>query len=281
MTEDQSSNNSNKENKSWLAKLANLFTDEPRSHNDLLQILTEAYHKQLLDFDALNMMKGVLKVAELQVRQVMVPRAQMVVIPQTATLDAILPVIVESGHSRFPVIGEDKDELEGTLLAKDILKSFVEEAEAFDLKSLIRPAVVIPESKKINILLNEFRASRNHMAIVIDEYGGVAGLVTIEDILEEIVGEIDDEHDDEEQTLIAKVSDQLFQIDALTPIADFNERFNCGFDEQEYDTMGGLIASAAGRLPEVGELVEVGDLQFKVIKSGKRRIELLEVDFSQ
>lgn len=280
MTEDQSSRKSNKNSKSWLAKLANLFTDEPKSHNDLLQVLTEAHHNQLLDVDALNMMKGVLKVAELQVRQVMIPRAQMVVIPKTATLDEILPIIVESGHSRFPVVGEDKDELEGTLLAKDILKSFVEEAEAFDLKSLIRSAVVIPESKKINILLNEFRASRNHMAIVIDEYGGVAGLVTIEDILEEIVGEIGDEHDDEEQAFIAKISEQVFQVNALIPIADFNERFGCDLDELEYDTMGGLIASTAGRLPEVGEQIEVDGLLLKIIKSEKRRIELFEVDFS-
>lgn len=280
MTEEQSSKKSNKESKSWLAKIANLFTDEPKSHNDLLEVLTEAHHNQLLDIDALNMMKGVLKVAELQVRQVMVPRAQMVVIPKTATLDEILPIIVDSGHSRFPVVGEDKDELEGTLLAKDILKSFVDGAKKFDLQPLIRSAVVIPESKKINILLNEFRASRNHMAIVMDEYGGVAGLVTIEDILEEIVGEIGDEHDDEEQTLIAKVSEKVFQINALTPITDFNERFGYEFDELEYDTMGGLIASTAGRLPEVGELVEVDGLRFKIIKSEKRRIELLEVDFS-
>lgn len=282
MTEDQSRNDSEQENQksSWLSKLANMFTDEPQNRTDLVEVLTEAHHNKLLDIDALNMMKGALKVSELQVRQVMVPRAQMVVIPKTAALETILPIIVESGHSRFPVVGEDKDELEGILLAKDILKSFVKEEEHFDLGQFIRPAVVIPESKQVNILLNEFRTSRNHMAIIIDEYGGVAGLITIEDILEEIVGEIDDEYDDHEDPYVLKVKEGLYRINALTTIADFNEQFAYHFDDSEYDTLGGLVAAYAGRLPETGELIQVEELLFKVSKADKRRVEFLEVELT-
>lgn len=281
MTEDQSRKDSDQDNqKTWLSKLANLFTDEPQNRDDLIHILHEAYHNHLVDIDALNMMKGALKVSELQVRQVMVPRAQMVVIPQTSDIEDILPIIVESGHSRFPVVGEDKDELEGILLAKDVLKSFVKDEDDFNLRQIIRPAVVIPESKQVNILLNEFRTTRNHMAIIIDEYGGVAGLVTIEDILEEIVGEIDDEYDNQEDPYVMKVSDQLYRINALTTITEFNDLFKFDFDDTEYDTIGGLVASEAGRLPETGELIEVADLTFKVIKADKRRIEFVELDLS-
>ncbi|TDR18385.1 HlyC/CorC family transporter [Marinicella litoralis] len=281
MTEDQSIKGSDKENqKSWLNKLANLFTDEPQNKDDLLAILMEAHHNALLDIDALNMMKGALKVADLQVRQVMIPRAQMVVIPLTSNIEEVLPIIVESGHSRFPVVGEDKDELEGILLAKDILKSFVKGEQDFDLREILRPAVVIPESKQVNILLNEFRTSRNHMAIIIDEYGGVAGLVTIEDILEVIVGEIDDEYDNHEDPYIMKISDKLYRVNALTTIEEFNEAFDSNFNDSEFDTIGGLVASEAGRLPETGEEIWVENLMFKIIKSDKRRIEFVQVDFS-
>ncbi len=282
MTDDQSSKDSDTENqKSWLSKLANIFTDEPQNRDDLVEILHAAYHNELLDIDALNMMKGALKVSELQVRQVMVPRSQMVVIQHTLDIEEILPLIVTSGHSRFPVVGGDKDELEGILLAKDVLKSFVKEESDFSLKDIIRPAVVIPESKQVNILLNEFRTTRNHMAIIIDEYGGVAGLVTIEDILEEIVGEIDDEYDDQEDPYVLKVSDHVYRINALTTITELNEQFNLGFDDTEFDTVGGLVASKAGRLPEAGELIEVANLNFKVIKANKRRVEFVELDLSQ
>ncbi len=279
MTEDQSRKDSDTEHqKSWLSKLANIFTDEPQNKDDLIQILQAAHQNNLVDADALNMMKGAIKVSDLQVRQVMVPRAQMVVIPLTSKIEEVLPIIVESGHSRFPVVGEDKDELEGILLAKDVLKSFVKDEADFNLKQIIRPAVVIPESKQVNILLNEFRTTRNHMAIIIDEYGGVAGLVTIEDILEEIVGEIDDEYDDHEDPYVMKVSDRVYRINALTTITEFNEQFTFAFDDTEYDTIGGLVASQAGRLPETGEVIEVADLSFKIIKADKRRIEFVEVD---
>ncbi len=279
MTEDQSRKDSETDNqKSWLSKLANIFTDEPQNREDLIQILQEAHNNDLVDVDALNMMKGALKVSELQVRQVMVPRAQMVVVPQTSSIEDILPIIVESGHSRFPVVGEDKDELEGILLAKDVLKSFVKKENDFNLKDIIRSAVVIPESKQVNILLNEFRTTRNHMAIIIDEYGGVAGLVTIEDILEEIVGDIDDEYDNHEDPYIMKVTEQVFRVNALTMITEFNEQFNTGFDDSEFDTIGGLVASEAGRLPDTGEVIEVSGLKFKIIKADKRRVEFVEVD---
>jgi magnesium and cobalt transporter len=281
MTEDQSRKEADSENqKSWFGRLANLFTDEPQNREDLLKILQEAHHNKLLDVDAFNMMKGALKVSDLQVRQVMIPRAQMVVIPLTSNIEEVLPIIVESGHSRFPVVGEDKDELEGILLAKDVLKSFVKGEMDFDLKQIIRPAVVIPESKQVNILLNEFRTTRNHMAIIIDEYGGVAGLVTIEDILEVIVGEIDDEYDDHEDPYIMKISEQVYRVNALTTIGEFNEAFNLDFEDTEFDTVGGLVASEVGRLPETGEEIAVGDLVFKVIKADKRRIEFLQVDFA-
>ncbi len=282
MTEDQSRNDADQENQktSWLSKLANIFTDEPQNRTDLVEILNEAHINQLLDADALSMMTGALKVSELQVRQLMVPRAQMVVIPKTADIETVLPIIVESGHSRFPVVGEDKDEIEGILLAKDILKSFVTEQESFDLSQIIRPAVVIPESKQVNILLKEFQTSRNHMAIIIDEYGGVAGLITIEDILEEIVGEIDDEYDDHEDPYVLKIKEGVYRINALTTIADFNEQFEYTFDDTEYDTLGGLVAAFAGRLPETGEQIQVDDLMFTVAKADKRRIEFLEVDLS-
>ncbi len=281
MTEDQSRKDSDTEHqKSWLSKLANIFTDEPQNKDDLLQILQAAHQNNLVDADALNMMKGAIKVSDLQVRQVMVPRAQMVVIPLTSEIEEVMPIIVDSGHSRFPVVGEDKDELEGILLAKDVLKSFVKDEDDFNLKEIIRPAVVIPESKQVNILLNEFRTTRNHMAIIIDEYGGVAGLVTIEDILEEIVGEIDDEYDDQEDPYVMKVSDQVYRINALTTITEFNEQFRFDFDDTEFDTVGGLVASEAGRLPETGEVITVADLSFKIIKADKRRIEFVEVDLS-
>jgi len=281
MTEDQSRKDSDSTNqKSWFSKLANIFTDEPQSRDDLLEILMEAQRNGLLDIDAFNMMKGALKVSDLQVRQVMVPRAQMVVIPLTSNIEEVLPIIVESGHSRFPVVGEDKDELEGILLAKDVLKSFVKDEDDFNLKEILRPAVVIPESKQVNILLNEFRTSRNHMAIIIDEYGGVAGLVTIEDILEVIVGEIDDEYDDHEDPYIMKLDEHTYKINALTTIDEFNEAFKFDYDDSEFDTVGGLVASEAGRLPETGEEIEVNGLVFKIIKADKRRIEFVQVNFS-
>jgi len=235
-----------------------------------------------LDAEEKSMLAGVLEVSEIQVRDVMIPRSQMVVIDIEQEFDDILAVIVDSGHSRFPVIGEDRDEVLGVLLAKDLLRHFgKEEAKDPPLDELLRPASVIPESKRLNALLKEFRASHNHMAIVVDEYGGVAGLLTIEDVLEEIVGEIDDEHDHEEAEFIRADGDRdgkpSFAVRALTRIEDFNEFFECELDDEEYDTIGGLVMHELGRLPRRGERVEFGGFEFAVTKADKRRIDSLQV----
>jgi magnesium and cobalt transporter len=228
------------------------------------------------------MLTGVLEVSETQVRDVMVPRSQMVVIDIEDPFDETLAMIVESGHSRFPVIGEDRDEVLGILLAKDLLRYFGSDAaKGVTIRKLLRPAAVIPESKRLNALLKEFRASHNHMAIVVDEYGGVAGLLTIEDVLEEIVGEIEDEHDDEEAEFIRPDGDRngkpSFAVRALTRVEDFNEYFECDLDDEEYDTVGGLVLHSLGRLPRRGEKVNFGGFEFAVIKADKRRIDALQV----
>jgi magnesium and cobalt transporter len=235
-----------------------------------------------LDAEEKSMLSGVLEVSETQVREVMVPRSHMVVIDIDQDFDEILSVIIQSGHSRFPVIGEDRDEVLGILLAKDLLRYFgSEDSDDVPLRKLLRPASVIPESKRLNALLKEFRASHNHMAIVVDEYGGVAGLLTIEDVLEEIVGEIDDEHDPEEAAFIRPDGDRngkpCFSVRALTRIEDFNEFFECELVDEEYDTIGGLVMHELGRLPRRGESVEFGGFNFAVVKADKRRIDSLQV----
>ena len=224
------------------------------------------------------MLSGVLEVSETQVREVMVPRSQMVVIDIEDDWDDTLKLIVESGHSRFPVIGEDRDDVLGLLLAKDLLRYYGSEvANDLTIQEMLRPAKVIPESKRLNALLKEFRASHNHMAIVVDEYGGVAGLLTIEDVLEEIVGEIDDEHDQEEAVFIRADGDRdgvpCFAVRALTRVEDFNEYFECDLDAEEYDTVGGLVTHELGRLPRRGEKIEFGGFEFAIIKADERRID--------
>ena len=276
MNEDQSTTSSNQDKKSWLERLSNAFSGEPKNRQDLYVILKEAHDNGIIDSDALHMIKGALKVSQMQVRQVMIPRAQMQVIPKDAEIEEILTIIVESGHSRFPVVGEDKDEIEGILLAKDLVRHF-DNDEDFNLSEFLREPVVVPESKRVNILLNEFRTSRNHMAIIIDEYGGVAGLVTIEDLLEEIVGEIDDETDEEEDPLIQKTNEKTFKINALLPIEEFNEYFSSDFSNDEFDTIGGMIVNSEGRLPEVSEEIELGGFKFKVLSCDNRRLEHLQL----
>ncbi len=235
-----------------------------------------------LDAEEKSMLSGVLEVSETQVRDVMVPRSHMVVIDIEQDFEEVLSVILQSGHSRFPVIGEDRDEILGVLLAKDLLRYFgSEEANDVPLRKLLRPASVIPESKRLNALLKEFRDSHNHMAIVVDEYGGVAGLLTIEDVLEEIVGEIDDEHDHEEAQFIRPEGDRngmpSFAVRALTRIEDFNEYFECDLEDEEYDTIGGLVMHELGRLPRRGESVQYGGFNFSVVTADKRRIDALQV----
>jgi magnesium and cobalt transporter len=228
------------------------------------------------------MLAGVLEVSETQVRDVMIPRSQMVVIDIEDGIDEMISVIVDSGHSRFPVMGEDRDEVLGVLLAKDLLRYFGRRAgQEVPIRKLLRPAAVIPESKRLNALLKEFRASHNHMAIVVDEYGGVSGLLTIEDVLEEIVGDIDDEHDQEEDAFIRPEGDRngrpCYAVRALTRIEDFNEFFECGLSDEEYDTVGGLVMHELGRLPRRGESVDFGGFEFSVTKADKRRIGALRV----
>ena len=265
--------------RSWLDRLSSALSGDPSSRDDLVELLRDAQADGLIEADTLRMMEGSIAVSEMTVGDVMVPRSQMVSLPVEARLIDLMKQVVESGHSRFPVHGEDKDEILGILLAKDLLRGVVADNGPGTVRELLRPAVLIPESKKLNVLLREFRQSRNHMAIVIDEYGGVAGVITIEDVLEEIVGEIDDEHDEAEDpaALIAAQADGQYVVDALTPIDDFNERFGADFDDDEYDTIGGLITAAIGHLPEAGEELTLGRFSFRVASADARRLHALHL----
>ncbi len=260
----------------WLSRVLQAVSGEPRDREDLLEYLREAGETGLIDAEAAAMVEGVMAVADQQVRDIMVPRSAIVVVDSDAPLSDIIPVVVESGHSRFPVIGEDRDEVVGILLAKDLLR-YVGNESQFDLRRLLRPAVLVPESKRLNILLRDFRASRNHMAIVVDEYGGVAGLVTIEDVIEQIIGDIDDEYDVEEDTQIRRESPCNFTVNALTRIEEFNEAFGLALPEDEFDTIGGYVAHAFGRVPRRGDQTMLDSLEFRVLRVAKRRIELLRV----
>jgi len=261
--------------RSWLEKLGRAFGGEPRSRDDLVELLRDVCEQGLIEPDTLAMLEGALEVDELQVRDVMIPRSHMVVLAEQSSLEEILPLILESGHSRFPVVGEDKDEIRGILLAKDLLQLVA--GEKPELKDLLRPAVIIPESKRLNVLLREFRVSKNHMALVVDEYGGVSGLITIEDVLEEIVGDIDDEHDAEVVDDIQRIDETRYLVQALTAIDDFNEALGTEFSDDEYDTIGGLVVAEFGRLPEAGEVVEIGDWTFKITSADDRRLHAMEV----
>ena len=268
-----------KPHRSWLERISAALSGEPTSREDLVELLRDVQADGLIGPDTLRMMEGAVNIAEMTVGDVMVSRSQMVALPADGKFLDLMKQVVESGHSRFPVHGEDKDEILGILLAKDLLRGVVADNGPATIHELLRPAVLIPESKNLNVLLREFRQSRNHMAIVIDEYGGVAGLVTIEDVLEEIVGDIDDEHDDaaDEGVLIAAQADGQFVVDALTPISDFNERFSADFADDEYDTIGGLLTAAIGHLPEAGEELTLGRFTFRVARADARRLIALHV----
>ena len=263
----------------WLDRISSALSGEPTTREDLAEILRDAQAEGLIQEDTLRTMEGAMAISGMTVGDAMIARSQMVSLAIDASYDEVLAQVVESGHSRFPVHGEDKDEVLGILLAKDLLRGALPGASAVSVRELLRPAVLIPESKRLDILLGEFRQSRNHMAIVIDEYGGVAGLITIEDVLEEIVGEIDDEHDDAEDpdALIAAQADGQYVVDALTPIDDFNERFGADFDDDEYDTIGGLVTAASGHLPEAGEELTLGRFGFRVARADARRLHALHV----
>jgi len=267
--------------RSWLEKLGQALSGEPKDRIELIELLRDAQQRALLDVDALMMIEGVLQVTEMQVRDIMVPRAQMVVLEHGASLEEVLPVIAESGHSRFPVIGENRDEVVGLLLAKDLLPYFINgQAERFNLRDVLRPVVFVPESKRLNVLLQDFRANRNHMAIIVDEYSGVAGLATIEDVVEQIVGEIADEHDVEEDIFIKQRGDTSYVVKALTPVEEFNGFFESDFSNEEFDTIGGHVMQAFGRMPKRDETIVLGRFIFKIISADSRRLHWMEIDLS-
>lgn len=263
--------------KSWIDRITQLLTGEPQDLDDLLEILREARENHLLDTDALSMIEGALQVSQMRVRDIMIPRVQMVVVPKDAELDTLFPLVTEFGHSRYPVIEDDRSKVVGILLAKDLL------AHALTNKNLkvleiMRPASVVPESKRLNVLLKELRTKGNHMAIVVDEYGQAAGLVTIEDVLEQIVGEIEDEHDDQEdEGYISQRSENEFMIKALTPIEEFDEYFSTHLATDEYDTIGGFIVNQLEHMPKKGESFTVDNMRFEVIRADNRRVHLVKL----
>ena len=276
MKEDRTDNGSAQ--RSWIDRLSHALLGEPRDREQLVHVLREAQMRGLFDADALSMIEGVLQVADMQVRDIMIPRSQMVVVSRDASPEQLIPVAIESGHSRFPVVGESRDEVVGMLLAKDLLRySSKNEGQHFSIREMLRPAVFVPESKRLNVLLKDFRASRNHIAVVVDEYGGVAGMVTIEDVLEQIVGEIEDEHDIDEETFIRKFNESNYAVKALTPIEDFNEYFGTSFSDEEFDTIGGLVTAQLGRLPKRGETVVLENMSFQIVRADNRRLHLMRL----
>ncbi|HSH73219.1 MAG TPA: transporter associated domain-containing protein [Methylophilaceae bacterium] len=261
----------------WLERLSTLLLREPEDREQLIELLHSAYEKSLLDADALSMIEGVLQVSEMQVRDIMIPRSQMDVIDITDSAEKFIPFVIETAHSRFPVIEDDKDDIIGILLAKDLLRYYA--GEDFNVRDMLRPAVFIPEAKRLNVLLKEFRSNRNHIAIVVDEYGGVAGMVTIEDVLEQIVGDIEDEYDfDETEDNIIRDAQGRYRVKALTEIADFNEALGTDFSDEEFSTIGGLIVSKFGHLPKRGEATTFSKLHFTVLRADSRRLHSVLIE---
>jgi len=283
MSDDSPHPNNGSDKKSLLDKIIQIFRPEPRNKNDLVNVLTDAQSRELINHETKQMIEGVLDVSEMRVRDIMIPRSQMVTIDRNQKLDEFLPIILESGHSRFPVINEDIDNIDGILLAKDLLSfaynsdNLNKDKEKFSLTKVIRPAIIVPESKKVEPLLNEFRSNRYHMALVADEYGGISGVITIEDILEQIVGEIEDETDDDIEADIKVLSGNVYLVKALTEIDDFNEYFNSSFDEKAADTIAGIILKQLNHMPQKGEQVNIGHFDFKVLATETRRMQMLQV----
>jgi len=264
----------------WWKRFTNRLIGGPRTREDLQELLDGAQEDGLVDADSARMIEGVFETSELQARDIMVPRAQLTCIEREWSLEKILATVIESGHSRYPVIGDTKDEIVGILLAKDLLK-FTTAAATFDLDRVMRPTQFVPDSKRVNVLLKDFKRNHQHMAIVADEYGGVSGLVTIEDILETIVGEIDDEHDEAEGAHIVKMDERRYLVNALTPIDEFNEHFESDFTDEEFDTIGGLVVQEFGHLPRRGESIKLGRFQFSVQRADSRRVQQLQVLLAQ
>ena len=259
--------------------VSGLFSDEPSDRSELMEMLREASERQIMDAEALNIIFGALQVSDMQARDIMIPRTQLVYLKAGDAPDVLLPTIIESQHSRYPVIGDDLNDIKGILHAKDLLPLILsKDLDHFDIKDCIRPATVVPESKRLNVLLQDFRNTRNHMAVVVDEYGHVSGVVTIEDVLEQIVGEIEDEHDIDEEGFIKQLDSHTFNVKATTAVDDFNEYFGVSLDEEEFDTVGGLVLKAFGHLPDRGEVVELDNLRFKVLNADSRRLRLLQVE---
>lgn len=277
MSDDNSQPN-NGANKSFLNKIIQVFTPEPQNKDELFEILNDAQDRDLINPETKSMIEGVLGVSEMRVRDIMIPRSQMVTIDRNQTLEEFLPIILESGHSRFPVVNEDIDHVDGILLAKDLLDfSFNSTDEEFNLADIIRPAIIVPESKKVEPLLKEFRSNRYHMALVVDEYGGISGVITIEDILEQIVGEIEDETDEDIEEDFKNLASNVYLVRALTELCDFNEYFNCDFDETDADTIGGIVLHQFNHMPQKGETITLGNFEFKVSAADSRRMQMLQV----
>jgi magnesium and cobalt transporter len=279
MSEDNPPSSSGSANKGWLDKIVQSFATEPKSKQDLVTVIQESEQSGVINPETREMIEGVMEVSDLRVRDIMIPRAQMMTIDIDETVEEFIPAILESAHSRFPVISEDKDHIEGILLAKDLLAYAFDPSKTLLLRNILRPAVIVPESKRVDVLLKEFRQKRYHMAIVVDEYGGVSGLVTIEDILELIVGEIEDEHDDDEKESddIKTLNKHTYSVKALTQLEDFNKFFNTKFDEEDADTIGGIVLRAFGHMPARDEEVMINNISFKVTNSDKRRLVQLKV----
>lgn len=266
-----------KTEKSLLQRIGSFFSRNPSNSDEVADMLRSAENESIIDADALQIMEGALKVSDLQAREIMIPKSQMTLIESDFSLEKVLSVVTQSQHSRFPVIGESSDDVLGILLAKELIPLILQGKESFDLKNMLRPANIIPESKRISVLLKEFREQRYHMAIVIDEYAGVSGLLTIEDILEEIVGEIEDETDEAEPEQIIALKNNKYSVDAITEISDFNEYFDVGLPDDEFDTVGGLVIDAFGRLPEINEVETIDKFKFKVIAGDSRKITRVQV----
>ncbi len=278
MSDDSPHSSNGSANKSFLHKVMQVLTPEPKSKDQLVEVLDDAQDRDLINPETKQMIKGVLDVSEMRVREIMIPRSQMVTIDINHSLEEFLPIILESGHSRFPVVNEDIDHVDGILLAKDLLAfGFNVQNDDFCLSEIIRPAIIVPESKKVEPLLKEFRSNRYHMAIVVDEYGGVSGVITIEDILEQIVGEIEDETDDEIEEEIKHLAGNVYLVKALTELDDFNAYFNSDFNEDNADTIGGIVLRQFNHMPQKGELLTIGDFEFKVLAADSRRLQSLQV----
>jgi magnesium and cobalt transporter len=277
MSEDRSSTDPS--DKSWIEKIAYAFSSEPKTREDLFELLAVAKQNEVIDDDAISIVEGAMHISDMQAREIMVPRPQMVVLKADQPLSELLPMIIDTGHSRYPVIGDTLDNVLGILLSKDLLPLLwkFETSADIDIRDILRPATLVPESKRLNVLLRDFREKRNHMAVVIDEYGGAAGLITIEDILEQIVGEIEDEYDEDDDLPIRKIAENDFVVQALTPIDDFNDHFNARFSDDEFDTIGGLLLKAFGHLPSRNEVTRLENYEFKVVNADSRQIHLLRM----